>query len=240
MDTFETMLPYLSVDLVWLLHKSKEGDGFQGWHKDFYMGGLITKTIVINIGSKEINYEETTRSFDNDESFEVDIWKEIEEYALSGFNFEDEHCQDDQKPAAIPTKHPSVSPSAIPHEKPSVEPVVIPHEITATIPPEDGKNDDDIAHDKRKPAAKRQEEMLTTAVQEQMLPNTISSLLPIGGKLVPWICVFCDSQWPQSQKSCGTCKRWKGGKKSLSNKRTIRNKLCLTKRERKGVGKVNC
>jgi hypothetical protein len=26
--TFETMLPYLSVDLVWLLHKSKEGDGF--------------------------------------------------------------------------------------------------------------------------------------------------------------------------------------------------------------------
>jgi hypothetical protein len=38
-DTFETLLPYLSVDLVWLLHKSKEGDGFQGWHKDFYMAG---------------------------------------------------------------------------------------------------------------------------------------------------------------------------------------------------------
>ena len=38
-DTFETLLPYLSIDLVWLLHKSKEGDGFQGWHKDFYMGG---------------------------------------------------------------------------------------------------------------------------------------------------------------------------------------------------------
>jgi hypothetical protein len=33
-DTFETMLPYLSVDMVWLLRKSKEGDGFQGWHKD--------------------------------------------------------------------------------------------------------------------------------------------------------------------------------------------------------------
>jgi hypothetical protein len=26
-DTFETMLPYLSVNLVWLLRKSKEGDG---------------------------------------------------------------------------------------------------------------------------------------------------------------------------------------------------------------------
>jgi hypothetical protein len=37
-DTFETMFPYLSVDLVWLLRKSKEGDGFQGWHKDFLLG----------------------------------------------------------------------------------------------------------------------------------------------------------------------------------------------------------
>jgi hypothetical protein len=44
-DTFETLPPYLSVNLVWLLRKSKEGDGFQGWHKDFYMGGRITKTI---------------------------------------------------------------------------------------------------------------------------------------------------------------------------------------------------
>jgi hypothetical protein len=29
-DTFETMFPYPSVDLVWLLCKSKEGDGCQG------------------------------------------------------------------------------------------------------------------------------------------------------------------------------------------------------------------
>ncbi len=34
-DTFETMFPYLSIALVWLLRKSKEGDGFQGWHKTF-------------------------------------------------------------------------------------------------------------------------------------------------------------------------------------------------------------
>ncbi len=219
MDTFETMLPYLSIDLVWLLCKSKEGDGFQGWHKDFYMGGQITKTIVINFGCKERNNEETTRPFDNDVSFEVDVWKEIEEYALSGFNSEDKHRQDDQKPAAILTKHPSVSPSAIPHKKPSAKPVVIPHENTATIPPEDGKNDDDIAEDERKSAAKQQEEMLTTEVQEQFIQNTIPSLLAIGGKVVPWICEFCDSQWPQSQKRCGSCKRWKGGKRSLSNKK---------------------
>ncbi len=37
-DTFETMFPYVSIDLVWLLCKSKEGDGFQGWHKDFFVG----------------------------------------------------------------------------------------------------------------------------------------------------------------------------------------------------------
>jgi hypothetical protein len=69
-DTFETLLPHLSVDLVWLLRKSKEGDGFQGWHKDSYMGCPITKTIVINVGSKVINNEDTARSFDV--SFEVD------------------------------------------------------------------------------------------------------------------------------------------------------------------------
>ncbi len=61
--------------------------------------------------------------------------------------------------------------------------------------------------------------MLTTEVQEQSIQNTILSLPAIGGKVVPWICEFCDSQWHQSQKRCGTCKRWKGGKRSLSNKK---------------------
>jgi hypothetical protein len=66
-DTFETMLPYLSINLVWLLRKSKEGDGFQGWHKDFYMGGQITKTIAINVGIKVINNEVTSASLENNE-----------------------------------------------------------------------------------------------------------------------------------------------------------------------------
>jgi hypothetical protein len=64
-DTFQTMCLYLLVHLVWLQHKSKEGDGFQGWHKDFLLGHHITKIIVINVGSKERDKEETTRSFDN-------------------------------------------------------------------------------------------------------------------------------------------------------------------------------
>jgi hypothetical protein len=83
-DTSETMLPYLSVNMVWLLRKSKEGDGFQGCHKDLYLGGQITKTIVINVGSKVIDNEETSTSLENDDFFEVDQWKEIDEYALSG------------------------------------------------------------------------------------------------------------------------------------------------------------
>ncbi len=107
-DTFETMPPYLSVNLVWLLRKSKEGDGFQGWHKDFYMGGRNTKTITVNVGSKERENEETPVSFDN--AFEVDDWNEIENYALSVFNkSEDELHKDERKPAAIPTKNPSVT-----------------------------------------------------------------------------------------------------------------------------------
>ncbi len=92
-----------------------------------------------------------------------------------------------------------------------------------TIPPEDGKNDDDIADDKRKPAAKRQEEMLTTAVQEKIIQNTIPSVLAIGGKVLPWVLT----------------RDGKEVKGAYLIKRTIRNKLCLTTRQRKGVGKVN-
>ncbi len=115
-DTFETVFPYLSIDLVWLLRKEKEGDGFQGWHKDFLLGKQITKRIVNNVGSKERDDEETIRSFNNNVSFEVDDWKEIEEYALSEFNLEDKLLQDEQKPAVIPTKNPLDKPSAILHK----------------------------------------------------------------------------------------------------------------------------
>ncbi len=83
------------------------------------LGQRIPKTIVINIGSKERDNEETTRSFNNNVSFKVDDWKEIEEYALSRLNLEDKLHQDEQKPAAIPTNNPSVTPFVIAHLKPS-------------------------------------------------------------------------------------------------------------------------
>ncbi len=92
--TFETMLPYLSVNLVWLLRKSKEGDVFQGWHKDFYMSGQITKTTVVNLGSKERENEETPVSFGN--AFEVDEWEEVDEYALSVLNNSEDNLHRDE------------------------------------------------------------------------------------------------------------------------------------------------
>ncbi len=85
-DTFKTICPHLFVDLVWMLRKSKEGDVFQGWHKDFALGQQITKTIVINVGSKEKEDEDTTRSFNNSVSLEAYDWNVIKDYALSEIN----------------------------------------------------------------------------------------------------------------------------------------------------------
>ncbi len=158
------------------------------------LGKRITKTIVINDGSKERDNEETTRSFNNNVTFEVDDWKEIEEYALSKFNLEDKLSQDEQKPAAIPTRNPSVKPSAIPHKKPSTKPAALPHKKSSTIPPEDAMNDDDIVADKRKPAANQHEEMLITKLTAQFIQYTIPSIKAFAGKVVTGICEFCDSQ----------------------------------------------
>jgi hypothetical protein len=116
------------------------------------LGQQITKTIVINVGSKARDNEETTRSFNNNVSFKVDDWKEIEEYALNGLNLEDELPQDEKKPAAIPTNNPSATPSAILHIKPSASLAILPENL-GTIPPLHGKNDDYFAEDNRKSAA---------------------------------------------------------------------------------------
>jgi hypothetical protein len=101
------------------------------------LGQRITKTIVINLGSKEREDEQTTRSFDNGVSFEGDDWNDIEDYAPSEINLEEELSQDKRNPAAIPNKNPSVKPLAIPHEKPSAISGVsgaIPHEKSSSIP----------------------------------------------------------------------------------------------------------
>jgi hypothetical protein len=127
--------------------------GFKGGTKIFCWVNKITKTIDINVGSKEREDEDTTRSFNNGASIEGDDWNNTNCYAGSEFNLEEELFQDEQKPAAIPNKNPSVKPSAIPDKKSSEIPAAIPHKKSSSISQEDAKNDDDIAEDKRKPVA---------------------------------------------------------------------------------------
>jgi hypothetical protein len=196
------------------------------------MGGRITKTIVVNLGSKERENEDTPVSFGN--TFEVDEWKDVDEYALSVFNNSENELHE---PAAIPTKNPSVTAeddtksSATPQEKMYKD-----EQKLAAIP----TNNSSVTTDNdKKPAANLLEEMFRT-IQEP--PIIHPSLPPFGSNVVAWICEFCDSQWPPSQKRCGTCKRWKGGKRSMSTsgKKDSKEKLCQRRRKRKGVGKVNC
>jgi hypothetical protein len=73
------------------------------------------------------------------------------------------------------------------------------------------KNPSVTADDDKKPAASLLQETFRT-IQEPSIIHP--SLPPFGSNVVTWICEFCDSQWPPSQKRCGTCKRWKGGKRS--------------------------
>ncbi len=205
-DTFESMLPDFSVNLVWLLRKSKDGDGFQGWHKDFYMGGRIPKTIVVNLGSKERENEDTPVSFGN--TFEVDEWEDVDEYALSVFNNSEDKLHE---PAAIPTKNQSVT--AEDDTKPLATPQEKMYKDEENLPAIPTKYPSVTADNDKKPAATLLEETFSI-IQEP--PIIHPSLPPFGSNVVAWICKFCDSQWPPLQKRCGTCKRWKGGKRSTS------------------------
>ncbi len=47
---FENKYNHLEVRSVWLSEKSRENDGFQGWHRDFFLGTEVTMTIVVNAG----------------------------------------------------------------------------------------------------------------------------------------------------------------------------------------------
>jgi hypothetical protein len=48
---FQEIFCNLTITHVWLLWKSKSGDGIQGWHQDKLTG--ITNTIVVNLGGSE-------------------------------------------------------------------------------------------------------------------------------------------------------------------------------------------
>ncbi len=52
---FEDKCTHLKVRSVWVIEKSRENDGFQGWHRDFYLGTEVTTTIVVIVGAATKN-----------------------------------------------------------------------------------------------------------------------------------------------------------------------------------------
>ncbi len=48
---FEDKYTHLKVRSVWIIEKLRENDGFQCWHRDFYLGKDVTTTIVVNVGA---------------------------------------------------------------------------------------------------------------------------------------------------------------------------------------------
>jgi hypothetical protein len=62
-NQFQEIFCHLTITQVWLLWKSKSGDGFQGRHQDKLTG--ITNTIVVNLGGSD----------DDRNNEEEDMWK---------------------------------------------------------------------------------------------------------------------------------------------------------------------
>ncbi len=48
---FEDKHTHLEVSSVWIIEKLRENDGFQCWHRDFYLRTEVTTTIVVNVGA---------------------------------------------------------------------------------------------------------------------------------------------------------------------------------------------
>ncbi len=48
---FEDNYTHLKVRSGWIIEKSRENDGFQCWHRVFYLGTEVTTTIVFNVGA---------------------------------------------------------------------------------------------------------------------------------------------------------------------------------------------
>ncbi len=48
---FEEKYTNLEVRSVWIIEKSRENDGFQSWHRDFYLRTDVTTTIAVNVGA---------------------------------------------------------------------------------------------------------------------------------------------------------------------------------------------
>ncbi len=48
---FKDKYKHLAICSVWLKEKSKENNGFQVWHREFWLRHKVTSTIVVNVGA---------------------------------------------------------------------------------------------------------------------------------------------------------------------------------------------
>jgi hypothetical protein len=85
-NTLVERFPYLTIDMVWLIHKKKTGDGFQKWHKDFALGAKITNTVVVNLAcinkSATCNLEQEPKAMGNNSRREDTIDLETNQKSL--------------------------------------------------------------------------------------------------------------------------------------------------------------
>jgi hypothetical protein len=51
---FESRFRQFYVKSVWIIKKTRDNDGFQGWHRDFYLNTDVISTIVVNVGVCEM------------------------------------------------------------------------------------------------------------------------------------------------------------------------------------------
>jgi hypothetical protein len=186
------------------------------------------RPIVVNLGSKERENEETPVSFDN--TFEVDEWEDVDEYALSVLNnSEDELHKDEQKPAAIPTKNPSVTaeddtkPAATPQDKMYKD-----EQKLAAIPT---KNPSITAEDDTKPAATLQEEMFRTIHELPIIQQAIPSLPPFGGNVSLEFVSSVIHSGLHRRRDVVLARDGKEAKGAHRVKKTQRKKLCQRTRE---------
>ena len=54
-DQFTIMYPFLTVNLVWIIVKSKWGSGFQSWHRDFFLDPKIINSLPAKLFRREQN-----------------------------------------------------------------------------------------------------------------------------------------------------------------------------------------
>ena len=59
---FKDKYKHLAIRSVWLIEKSKENNGFQVWHRDFWLGHEVMSTIVVNVGAITGSNKEGTMS----------------------------------------------------------------------------------------------------------------------------------------------------------------------------------